>query len=230
MSISDNRKIPFYWGMTRKYIICFSEILTGLYIQKFNESNEVIKNIRVPYTYNAKEKMYYKKEKKDAKYNLTLPRMSYRFNSMIYDGIRANPKGSTLTYSNNGTIEEFIHNGKPYNFDIDVKILSKTQADLFQIIENLIAKFDNDYKLRIEELENTLYREVQVVIGVVTFPDEFDLDESGDRILEASISFILKGFIYPPIAEDYIIKNIKLEYSTNEDVVVDKDLISDIDA
>lgn len=227
MSIADKRNIPFYWGMSRKYIICFSKILSDLYIHQYDSVGNIIKNIKIPFTYATKTKLMYKELRKDQSLvNLTLPRISYRFVSIAKDPTRVNPKVMTIPLTIGEDTEEFVYAGKPYNYGIEVSILTKTQADMFQIIENILSKFDNDCMLKIEELPG-ITTDVQVISEGVTLPTDFDFDEETHRIQEGMLNFTLKGFIYPAIENDTIIKQIELQYSKdNINNIIDTDIIT----
>jgi hypothetical protein len=214
MSISDDRNLPFYWGMIRKYIICFSSIFSELAIQKFNQVGEVVKTVSIPYSVAMKEKVYYKEAKKDVSVNLVLPRIEYRFTSMTPDQTRANSKNQMITATLDDIEEEYIYAGKPWNFDVEVKILSKSLTDMFQIIENIMVKFDPDYILTIKEIPGIISRNVQVISTAISLPDEFDFDETSDRRLESVLNFTLKGYLYPPIKNSYIIKQITINYAS----------------
>lgn len=230
MSVSDDRDIPFYWGMTRKYIICFSSILANLKVLKYNDVGDVVKTVNVPYSYTTKDKRHYKEQRVDSIVNQTYPRIGYRFTTIVKDSTREGAKMVTIPVLVDEVNEEFVYGGKPYNYNVDVHIVSKTQNDMFQIVENLVSRFDSDYLLSITDIpKTTIKSEIQVVLNSIDLPDDYDLDNSSDRELEGTMNFTLKGFIYPAVDNDYIIKQIQLQYASEIDgPIIDTTIIEDL--
>lgn len=225
MSISDQRNIPFYWEMIRKYIICFSSIFSELHVLKYDFDGNIVKTVQVPYTVAMKEKLYYKQEKTNTSINLTLPRISYRITSMEPDPTRAEPKAKEITITTDDLTDTFIYAGKPWNIEFDATIFAKSLSDLYQIIENIVVRFDPIFLMNVKEIGDQLTREVQVNLNNITLPTDFDYDESSDRVLEANCNFTVKGYLYPPIENSHIIKEITLKYSSKTINTVDEKAI-----
>lgn len=225
MSISDQSNTPFYWEMMRKYIICFSSIFSDLKVLKYDSDGNIAKTVDVPYTLSMKEKLYYKDGKIDSAINLTLPRIGYRVSSMLPDPTRAETKKKEIIISETDEEGSFIYAGKPWNFEIDAIVKTKSMADLYQIIENIVVRFDPIYIMNVKEIGDIVTREIKVSLNNITLPTDYDLDENSDRILEANCNFTLYGFLYPPIYDSKIINQIDLYYSSQDIEQIDEHVI-----
>jgi hypothetical protein len=126
---------PFYHGLTRKVIVSFGSLFSNIKIQREKNDGTIGQELVIPLTYAPKEKWLVRIEQDPAleKHTyITLPRMSFEITSMSYDASRKTNRMNKITATNSNTSPTSVNQAYspvPYNFDISLYIISKTQED-----------------------------------------------------------------------------------------------------
>jgi hypothetical protein len=85
--------------------------------------------------------------------------------------------------------------------------------DGLQIIEQIVPYFQPDFNVVIEEIPVlNIERDVPIVLGGVTMTDEFEGEFGEHRIVNWTLDFVMKGWMYPPVTDGKIIKEIITNY------------------
>ncbi len=210
----------FYHNMIRKYIVSFTHLFSDVKVQRKDNENVLLEEIKVPIVYATKRKMYYELKQRPtdaplAIVNTYLPRMGFFISGMQYDPTRK--INNTVDFEFDET-NRLIYTGVPYNFTFDLSVLTKNQDDLFQIIEQIVPMFTPDRTLTIKELVG-IDRDVSINLDTVNFTNLFEYGEDEERTVGVDFSFTLKGQLYPKIQtdSDVLIKLITMQY-TLEDI------------
>lgn len=211
----------FYNNMTRKYVISFAHIFSDIHVQRYDEDmTTLLSDSKVPIVYATKNKMFYEIKQlpdtgESAIVSTYLPRMGFNISAIAYDSTR---KLNNAMRINLGNEQELSYPGVPYNFTIDLSILTKTQDDLFQIIEQIAANFNPDYSITIKEIDEVIHRDVSLNLDSVSFTSNFEYEDTGNRTLSADLSFTLKGYIYPKIQDNdgKYVKSFTVGYNFND--------------
>ncbi|MDX9695053.1 MAG: tail sheath stabilizer and completion protein [Bacteroidales bacterium] len=209
----------FYHNMIRRYIVAFSHLFSDVKVQRKDETGTLLEEVKVPVIYATKNKMYYelKQHPQDAPLalvNTYLPRMGFFISGMQYDSTRK--INNTIDYEIDSS-NRLIYTGVPYNFNFDLSILTKTQDDLFQIIEQVCPMFTPDRTITIKELIG-IDRDVSINLDTTNFTSIFEYGEDEQRTIGIDFSFTLKGHLYPKIQtdSDVLIKLITMQYTLDD--------------
>lgn len=201
----------FYHGSTRKLIIAFASLFSNLHVQRQTDAG--VNDIKVPIAYESQKK-YLARLIKDNKKNRQVPRMGFIMNGIEIDLSRAGNQMNELRFSHNDENKAHtIYSPIPYNFNFTLDIYVDYMDDGLQIIEQIVPYFQPDLNMVIEEIpELNIKRDVPISLNGITMTDEFEGDFGEHRIVNWTIDFLVKGWMYPPIRDGKIIKEIITNY------------------
>lgn len=193
----------YYHQITRKIIVAFGSLFSGIKIarQKDGETKQVLE---VPISYAPKEKWLVRIEQDpllDSHTYTTLPRMSFEINGMVYDSSRKVNKMNYLTCGDGTNDVKKVYSPVPYNFDVSLYILTKTQEDALQIVEQILPTFVPDYTMSIKPIADTdLIVDIPIVLNSVSVQDDYDGDFETRRFVTYTLTFTIKGLMFGPVS------------------------------
>jgi hypothetical protein len=231
-----------YFATIRKTTAAFGTLFDQIYISRYSENGgrgDILKTIKVPLSYAATEKWLSHKQEdvnspqlatissnKKIRLAKTLPRISFEMVDIQYDPSR---KLSTLGYTStkSTTVNSLLKqlNPVPYDYSFQVNIATKTLDDGFQIIEQILPNFTPSFNLTIKDIpELNITRDVPVIFGGISKQDIYEGSYENTRILQWTLTFIVKGYLYPNIHDVGIIKkvinNIQMNNNDKNDAVM----------
>jgi hypothetical protein len=152
----------------------------------------------------------------------TLPRMSFLITNLAPDPSRKEPQINEISFTVDGDREIFMYSPIPYNFTVQFSIWTEYQDDLMQIIEQVGTFFKPDYTFVVEEIaELGIVRNISIVLNQMNLDINNEFGPEEDRTVMADIDFTLKGYLYPPIKESAIIKQINVRFTDYDDRCLD---------
>lgn len=200
----------FYHQITRKLIVAFGSLFSNIKVAR-QAQGETIQTIQIPISYAPKEKWIVRIEQDpnlDSHTYTTLPRMSFEITSMGYDSQR---KSNRMGYVTCGTGEDHltkVYAPVPYNFDISLYILTKTQEDALQIVEQILPYFTPEYTMSLKPIDGTDFvMDVPIISNGISIQDDYDGDFSQRRFVTYTLNFTLKAYMYGPINNGKIINH-----------------------
>lgn len=201
----------YYHAITRKLIVAFGSLFSNIKIERKDEGTTV-QTIAVPIAYAPKEKWIVRLEQDPTLTNhtyITLPRMSFEITGMNYDSTRKTNRMNYITCGEPGVDSvNRIYAPVPWNIDITLYILTKTQEDALQIVEQILPYFSPEYTLAIKAIpESNVIIDVPIVLSGVTIQDDYDGDFQTRRFVTYTLSFTLKANMYGPVSNGKIITN-----------------------
>jgi len=212
----------FYNSTTKTYIIAISRIFSDIHVKRYTSARVASKDIKVPLIYAPKRKVsqVLQQTADTASAGLVLPAMSFYIEGMQFDSERKMNSLNEVSVSSTSTMYE----GIPYTYDFNFRIRTKYQDDYWQILEQVLYLFKPELSLDVKELNphsSSYLRDVMVTLESVALDNDLELtqDEDSSREFNASLSCLLKGYVYPPVIED---EN-RIEH-------IDVNFINDIDA
>jgi len=212
----------FYFNSTRNLAAAFGDLFNNIHVIRTDKNNAIKKDIVVPLSYAPRQK-YIAKLAEDLKtVETTLPRMSFSLDSMKFDSSRMiNRLGKTIKKDTSGNLKE-IMNPVPYNFEFTLNIWTKNLDDKLQIIEQILPFFSPDFNLSVVMIpELGITEDIQIILESQNLNDEYEGAFSDFRVITAELSFVMKGYLYPPITNANIINkvltNIK-DYNTSNNI------------
>lgn len=210
----------FYWGIIRKTIVAFGNLFSSVYIdrrQGNSVSGPVIQRLQVPIAYAPKEKWIVRLEQDPNLENntyTTLPRLSFEITGYSYDASRKTNKMNKII-CNDGTTSSSVLSPVPYNVDISLYVLTKTQEDAMQIIEQILPTFTPEYTVAINALpQMNIVQDVPITLNSISVSDEYDGDFETRRFVTHTLTFSLKINLYGPVRTNKPIYNTNVNISS----------------
>lgn len=218
-----NNKV-FYHGIIRKCIVGFGTLFSDIYIdrkQGDSVSGTTIQRLQVPLAYAPKEKWVVRLEQDPTLENYTytsLPRMSFEILGYNYDPARKLNRMQQITCGAGDTSLSTVYTPVPYNIDIALYVLTKTQEDGLQILEQILPTFTPEYTLTINQIPDMNIKiDVPIILNSVTVSDEYDGDFQTRRFVTHTLNFQLKTNLFGPISGQGIINQVNANIGLKED-------------
>ena len=209
----------FYHQTIRKYVAVFGTLFNDINIERKNSSGTVVEKLKVPLAYGPKQKwlLAVQDTTADRKVAATrTPRMGFAMTGVTYDSAR---KLSTIgrnvaaNTSSTSTNMNTMYNPVPYNFDFELFILVKNAEDGTQILEQVLPYFTPEFTVTVNTIPDmNIKADVPILLNSSSVADEYEGDLSTRRTITWTLSFTLKGFIYPNISSGQVIKTIEVNF------------------
>ena len=224
--------VTYYHQTIRKYVAVFGTLFNDLNIERTNASGTVTEKIKIPLAYGPKQKWLLAMSDTTASRKVTAtrsPRMGFALTSVDYDPVRklntvgknwaANSSLSTTTT----LLSQF--NPVPYNFAFDLFILVKNAEDGTQILEQILPYFTPEFTVTVNTIPDMgIKADIPIVLNSSSVADEYEGDLATRRTITWTLSFILKGYIYPDIKSSSIIKTVEVNFRIPATAVTTSDL------
>ena len=210
----------FYHGMMRKVIVAFGRLFSDIQITREDKSGGTDQTIVVPIAYAPKEKWIVRLEQDPSLTGhtyITLPRISFEITGYSYDASRKVNRMNKIN-CHKGTVERSsMFSPVPYNIDISLYILTKTQEDALQILEQILPTFTPEYTLSIQAVpEMNVIQDIPIILDNVSVSDEYDGDFQTRRFVTHTLNFTIKTNIYGPVSNQNIIKDVTANIGTKD--------------
>jgi hypothetical protein len=211
----------FYHGSIRNTIVAFGTLFSNIYIDRKAEDSvegTTVQRLQIPISYAPKEKWIVRIDSDpnlDQHTYTTLPRMSFEINAFNYDASRKTNRNNTITCADaNGSVSRTFA-PVPYNIDINLYVLTKTQEDGMQIIEQILPYFAPEFTMSIKMLaKSNVITDVPIILNSLDINDEYDGDFQTRRFVTHTLGFTLKTWMFGPVSEHGIIN--KVFVNTND--------------
>lgn len=214
----------FYHGIIRKTIVSFGRLFSSIYIdrkQGDSVNGDTVQRLQVPLAYAPKEKWIVRIDSDPTLENhtyTTLPRMSFEITGYNYDAVRKVNRMNKVTCGVGSTSMNVLYTPVPYNIDISLYVLTKTQEDGLQIIEQILPTFTPEYTLSIKTVEDmNLVLDVPVVLNSISVQDDYDGDFQTRRFVTHTLNFTLKTSLFGALNNQGVISNVNANVGQNED-------------
>jgi len=224
--------VTYYHQTIRKYVAVFGTLFNDLNIERTNASGTVTEKVKIPLAYGPKQKWLLAMSDTTASRKVTAtrsPRMGFALTSVDYDSVRklntvgknwaANSSLSTTT----SLLTQF--NPVPYNFAFDLFILVKNAEDGTQILEQILPYFTPEFTVTVNTIPDMgIKADIPIVLNSSSVADEYEGDLATRRTITWTLSFTLKGYIYPDIKSSSIIKTVEVNFRIPATAVPTTDL------
>ena len=216
----------FYHGVVRKCIIGFGRLFSNIYIdRKVGDpvNGETAQRLRVPLSYAPKEKWLVRIDEDPTLENhtlTTLPRMSFEIIAYTYDSLRKINRMQQLKNPciGQGDSAAFMRTPVPYNIDMSLYIITKTQEDALQIMEQILPWFTPEYSMTINAVDDMgVKMDIPVVLNSVIVSDEYEGDFQTRRFVIHTINFQMKVSLFGPVTQQGVIGNVTANVSQQAD-------------
>ena len=209
----------FYHAITRKIIVGFGNMFSDIRITRENTGKTKTKTLSVPLAYAPKEKWLVRLDQDPTLENntyTTLPRLSFEITGMTYDSSRKVSRYNTITCADEDGITRTFAPA-PYNININLYALTKTQEDGLQIMEQILPYFAPELVMSIKAVEQSnIIMDVPVILNSVDIQDEYDGDFETRRFITYTMGFTLKANLYGPMTDGKPITKVFINTSLNK--------------
>lgn len=204
----------FYHGAIRKTIVGFGRLFSDIKIERQDKDGNVAQTIAIPLAYAPKEKWIVRLDSDPGLNNhtyISLPRMSFEITGYSYDPTRKTNKMNHIVCNEGITgenpVRKSVYAPVPYNIDLSLYILTKTQEDAMQILEQILPTFTPEYTLSINAVpEMNIIQDIPIVLNSVTVQDDYDGDFETRRFVTHTLNFTIKTNIFGNVSQQGVIK------------------------
>jgi len=195
----------FYHQTSRKMVVAFGSLFNNIEVRRTDSSDAVTEVIKIPLSYGPKDKMLVRISQDPSlnpKVALTVPRMGFELTSMTYDGVRKlNTMGRNVKKGTTGLKKQY--NPVPYNWDFSLYVFVKNAEDGTQILEQILPFFTPDFTVTMTLISGmTVKMDIPLVLNSVTSEDSYEGDFATRRSIIWTLSFLMKGFLYPSVTDN----------------------------
>ena len=205
-----------YNKVIRKCVIAFGTLFNNIEVRKETGSTTYQK-MKVPLAYGPKQKFLARLEGQpelNKKVAITLPRISFELTGLSYDSSR---KLSPITadYKKDGKTSRKIFTPVPYNLDFSLSILSKTNDEALEIVEQMLPIFQPSYNVTIKIIDDiNEYRDIPIILNSLNYADEYEGNFDQRKLTTIDASFTMKAYIFGPTEAGKPIKKAKVHLDT----------------
>jgi hypothetical protein len=214
----------YYHGIIRKSIVAFGRLFSDIYIdrkQGDSVTGTTIQRLQIPLAYAPKEKWLVRIEQDPTLENHTyvsLPRMSFEIIGYNYDPSRKVNRMQQIKCGDATGSVSTMYTPVPYNIDLSLYILTKTQEDGLQIVEQILPTFTPEYTLTINAVPDMNVKlDVPIILNSVAVSDEYDGDFQTRRFVTHTLNFQMKVNLFGPISGRNVIDTVGVNIGQNED-------------
>jgi hypothetical protein len=203
----------FYHETIRNYTAIFGYIFSDIHVKQDEQFKKVIIRQATGNLYENTEQSIESRDQTNVA--MILPAMSYELVSFSRDDgrkLNRNHEISSTRYLNQESPETKSQlNRMPYNFNFDLVIRTKTQDEMFQIVEQIIGTFNPDVTFKVQDnLDLELEQDVVVRLEEdIQKEDNYD-DYNSLQYKQWTLSFTLKGYMYRRSANNKIVTSITI--------------------
>ena len=204
----------YYHETIRKYVAIFGTLFNDINIQRRNSAGVITEQIKVPISYEAKDKLILRMRalQADGGVSTTLPRMGFSLTGITYDGTRKlNTLGQTYAANTAAGTSSLMkqYNPVPYNFDFTLSALVDNSEDGAQIFEQIVPFFTPEFTVSVNLVDAmNIKPDISIILNGVSLEDSYEGELSLKREIIWTLNFQIKGYIYPDIKSGSITKSV----------------------
>ena len=215
----------FYHGIIRKSIVAFGSLFSDIYIDRRegdSVTGNVIQRLQIPLAYAPKEKWIVRLDQDPNLENYvytTLPRMSFEITGYTYDPSRKVNRMQQLKCGDGSASMSTMYSPVPYNVDLTLYILTKTQEDGLQILEQILPTFTPEYTMVVNVVpEMNVKIDVPIILNSVSVQDDYDGDFQTRRFVTHTLNFQMKTNLFGPVNGQSVIQQVNANIGLNENL------------
>ena len=203
-----------YHEIFRKTVVAFGTLFNNIELRR---TDEVMK---VPLAYGPRQKFLARLDQNpdptNKRVQITLPRISFEINGITYDSSRKVSPTQKIKIAKDTDENKNVFMPVPYNLSFELAIISKTQEDGLQILEQILPYFQPHYNLSVKLLPDANEtKDVPVVLNSVDYQDDYEGDFSSRRAIIYTLQFTVKTYLYGPVTDSKVIKKVITDYYTD---------------
>ena len=200
----------YYHETIRKYVAIFGTLFNDINIQRRNSAGVITEQIKVPISYEAKDKLILRMRavQADGGVAASLPRMGFIINGIAYDGTRKlNTLGQIYaanTAAGTGSLMK-QYNPVPYNFDFALTAMVDNSEDGAQIFEQIVPFFTPEFTVSVNLVPSMNVKpDVTIILNGTTVEDSYEGELTLRREIIWAFTFQLKVIFIQILSRDQL--------------------------
>jgi hypothetical protein len=202
----------FYHKIIRKTVTTFGTLFNNIQLKTFDANDNLVVEQKVPLAYGPVQKFLARLTQSpdlDKKVTITVPRMSFEMTGINYDAGRKVPPIQKNRKVGDGqtTTTNVQYLPVPYNIGFELNVISKSQDDALQILEQILPFFQPNFTMTVNLIpEMDEKRDLPIILENIDFTDDYEGDYSTRRYIYYTLRFTVKTYMYGPVAANDIIR------------------------
>ena len=189
----------------------FGTIFNNIQIEKRDpNTGELIRQEKVALAYGPKSKFLARLDQDpntERKVNITMPRLSFEMTNISYDAQRKTSAIQKYLKQDDTESVKVQYMPVPYNLSFELSILSKTQDDALQILEQILPFFQPSFNVTVNMIpEMEEKKDLPIILNNINYDDDYEDDMMRRRVITYTLDFTLKTYMYGPVNEAAIIR------------------------
>ena len=190
----------FYNHTLKKSVSVFGTVFNNLRVVKHGGVEE-----RVPISYGPRDKFLARlaqESRQDAHVAIKLPRMAFEITDLSYDTTSSLNKMNFVATDFDAGVREngqpyldrdMVKQSVPYTLGIDLNIISKTQDEALQVLEQILPTFMPEYTVAIKDMHATgVSSDVPIILNSVNIQQDYEGDFETRGVIIYTLSFTMK--------------------------------------
>jgi len=208
-----------YNKIIRKCVIGFGTLFNNIEVRKENKDGSIYSRMKVPLAYGPRQKFLARLEQQadlNQKVAITVPRLSFEMTGISYDSSRKlSPITMTLKADNNDAVKKQM-TPVPYNIDFELNVISKTNDETLEILEQIVPVFQPSYQMTIKLVDAMSdYRDIPIILNSISYSDDYEGTFDDRKITLVTMQFTCKTYIFGPVGTQGPIKKAKADIYTD---------------
>ena len=210
----------FYHEIMRKTVISFGTVFNNIHVRHQDNTGKDIGELKVPISYGPRQKFLARIQQQpelNKATQITLPRMSFEVSTIDYDASRKSGITQTFKAQDDKKFKK-VFMPVPYNLGFELNIMTKTQDDALQIVEQILPFFQPGFTLTVDLVKSIgEKRDIPLILNNISYQDDYEGNFETRRALIYTLSFTAKTYMFGPIADstDGLIRKVQLDYYTD---------------
>lgn len=211
----ENRS--FYNATVKRMVAVFGSLFNDIVIDRRDNDGNVDERFVVPIGYGPGAKWIARLNAETDNLKQTpaviLPRISFEIDDMSYDGTRRLTSGDVYKFG--ADVNNFFatHTAAPYDITFSVSILCKYSEDGSKIIEQILPYFKPEWTTHVKMLDDVdLVMDIPIILTDIANDEIYESDFTDRRVVQWSMTFVMKTYFFGPTVPKKIIKFIDLNY------------------
>ena len=208
-----------YNKIIRKCVIGFGTLFNNIECRKENKDGSVYSRMKVPLAYGPRQKFLARLEQQadlNQKVAITVPRLSFEMTGISYDSSRKLAPITLNTKSGDKDTIRKQYTPVPYNIDFELNVISKTNDESLEILEQIVPVFQPSYQMTIKLVDAMAdYRDIPVILNSISYSDDYEGTFDDRKITLVTMTFTCKTYIFGPVGTAGPIKKAKVDMYTD---------------
>ena len=207
-----------YNKILRKCVIGFGTLFNNIECRKENKDGSVYSRMKVPLAYGPRQKFLARLEQQadlNQKVAITVPRLSFEMTGISYDSARKLAPTTLTLKANTANAVKKQYTPVPYNVDFELNVISKTNDEALEILEQIVPIFQPSYQMTINLVdEMSDFRDIPIILNSINYSDDYEGTFDDRKITLITMQFTVKAYNFGPVGTAAPIKKAKADIYT----------------